>query len=88
LVQLSERNHQPLCGPAADGEWLAALFGEAGAEIRSTAAIALIRRGLRGALVLGSRDPQRFRPDMGTVYLARLGDLLMAGVARHLTVSP
>jgi uncharacterized protein YigA (DUF484 family) len=63
------------------------LFGAAADAIRSTAVIGLNRRGLRGVLVLGSRDPQRFRPDMGTVYLARLGDLLMAGVARHLTTA-
>ena len=85
LARLSERNNQPLCGPAPDDALLADLYGAPGGEIHSTAVIALIRHGLHGVLVLGSRDPQRFRSDMGTVYLARLGDLLMAGIARHLT---
>ena len=42
------------------------------------------RHALRGVLALGSRDAQRFRADMGTVYLARLGELLMAAIVRHL----
>jgi uncharacterized protein YigA (DUF484 family) len=87
LTRLAERNHQPLCGPAPEAAILAALFGAHAADIRSTAVVALLRRGLRGALVLGSRDPQRFRADMGTLYLARLGELLMAGIARYLTVA-
>jgi hypothetical protein len=86
-TRLAERNGQPQCGPAPEAGILDALFGAAADAIRSTAVIGLNRRGLRGVLVLGSRDPQRFRPDMGTVYLARLGDLLMAGVARHLTTA-
>jgi uncharacterized protein YigA (DUF484 family) len=84
LIRLGERNGQPVCGPAQDAEALEKLFGAQAPEIRSRAVIALTRRGLRGALVLGSHDPQRFRPEMGTLYLTRLGDLLMAGIARHL----
>jgi len=87
LIRLGERNGQPVCGPAQDGETLEPLFGTQAAEIRSLAVIALTRRGLRGALVLGSHDAQRFRPEMGTLYLTRLGDLLMAGVARHLVAA-
>ena len=87
LVRLAERNHQPVCGAAQEPALLAELFGEPGAGIRSTAVVALTRRGLRGALVLGSTDPNRFRADMGTLYLARLGDLLIAAIARQLTVA-
>lgn len=87
LIRLGERNGQPVCGPVQDGEALETLFGAQAAEIRSLAVIALTRRGLRGALVLGSHDPQRFRPEMGTLYLTRLGDLLMAGIARHLVAA-
>jgi uncharacterized protein YigA (DUF484 family) len=87
LVRLGERNGQPVCGPVQDPEVLEKLFGTQASQIRSLAVIALTRRGLRGALVLASHDPQRFRAEMGTLYLTRLGDLLMAGVARHLVIA-
>jgi uncharacterized protein len=87
LTGLAARNGQPLCGTAHEDATLEALFGAQAANIRSTAVIGLTRHALRGVLVLASRDPQRFRADMGTVYLVRLGELLMAGVARHLVVA-
>jgi uncharacterized protein len=87
LTGLAARNGQPLCGAEQSAETLTTLFGDQAANIRSTAVIGLTRHALRGALVLASRDPQRFRPDMGSVYLVRLGELLMAGVARRLVVA-
>ena len=33
-----------------------------------------------GLLALGSEDPKRFYPDMGTLYLRRIGELCAAGV--------
>ena len=35
-----------------------------------------------GVLVLGSPDATRFRPDMGTLYLMHLGELLSAALQR------
>ena len=87
LTSLAARNGQPLCGAVHAADTLEALFGAQAANICSTAVIGLTRHALRGVLVLASRDPQRFRADMGTVYLVRLGELLMAGVARHLVVA-
>ena len=87
LTSLAARNGQPLCGAVHAADTLEALFGPQASNIRSTAVIGLTRHALRGVLVLASRDPQRFRADMGTVYLVRLGELLMAGVARHLVVA-
>jgi len=88
LMRLVERNGQPLCGAALPDAALEPLFGAQAAGIHSTAVIELGRRGLRGVLVLGSHDPQRFRSDMGTVYLARVGDLLRSALARHLVTAP
>lgn len=88
LTRLAERNGQPLCGASLPETAIDALFNVQAAVIRSTAVIELTCRGLRGVLVLGSQDPQRFRPDMGTVYLARFGDLLMCALARHLVTAP
>jgi uncharacterized protein YigA (DUF484 family) len=87
LASLESRNGQPLCGTTNDFATLEKLFGKAAAGINSTAVIGLTRHALRGVLVLASGDPQRFRADMGTVYLVRLGELLMAGVARHLVTA-
>jgi uncharacterized protein YigA (DUF484 family) len=87
LTSLAARNGQPLCGAMQAVDTLEALFGAQAGNIRSTAVVGLTLHALRGVLVLASRDPQRFRADMGTVYLVRLGELLMAGVARHLVVA-
>lgn len=87
LICLSEHNNLPLCGPVPDGVSVTELFGEAGGEIHSTAVMALTRRGLHGTLVLGSRELQRFRSDMGTVYLVRIAELLMAALTRHLVTA-
>ena len=35
-----------------------------------------------GLLTLGSPDPQRFRSDMGTAYLGRIGQLAGAALSR------
>lgn len=86
-TRLGGRGGQPVCGPLADAALFGALFGAGAGEIASTALVPLGRRGLNGVLVLGSRERDRFRPDMGTVYLQRLGDLLLCGVARYLVAA-
>jgi len=60
------------------------LFGEAGAHLRSFSYMPLRDTETFGLLALASEDPQRFYPEMGTLYLKRLGDLVSAAVARHL----
>ena len=78
----------PLCGPAEHPEALS-WFGEAAGQVRSVALMPLresLGAGVPGAciglLARGSEDPTRFYPDMGTVYLERLGELASAGLAR------
>lgn len=75
---------RPICGGKYDDKMMAYLFRTAAREIKSTAMIALGGEVPRGVLCLGSRDPLRFHPDMGTVYLVRLGELLMRGMAKYL----
>jgi uncharacterized protein YigA (DUF484 family) len=41
-----------------------------------------------GLLVLASADVERFYPDMGTLYLQRLSELVSAAILRVLPVSP
>lgn len=62
----------------------AGLFGEASAHLRSFSYLPLRDGETFGLLALASEDPHRFYPEMGTLYLKRLGDLIGAAIARHL----
>ncbi|HXF67364.1 MAG TPA: DUF484 family protein [Burkholderiales bacterium] len=62
----------------------AALFGEASAHLRSFSYVPLRDHETFGLLALASEDPQRFYPEMGTLYLERLGELIGTAIARHL----
>jgi hypothetical protein len=73
----------PSCGTHAAID-VAGLFGEAAAHLRSFACIPLRDGETMGLLALASEDAQRFYPEMGTLYLKRLGDLVSAAVARNL----
>jgi len=74
----------PYCGPAADQE-TADWFGERGGHVRSLAQVPL-RRGDEtfGVLVLASEEAHRFYPEMGTLYLERIGDMAAAALGRVL----
>jgi uncharacterized protein YigA (DUF484 family) len=61
----------------------AAWFGEEAARLRSFAYVPLPAGRALGMLVLASEDPQRFYPEMGTMYLKRLGDVAAAAVQRY-----
>ena len=62
----------------------AGLFGEASMHLRSFSYVPLRDSETFGLLALASEDAQRFYPEMGTLYLKRLGDLVSAAIARHL----
>ena len=69
----------PLCGAAAPQT--EGLFGESAELLKSFSFIPL-RAGdaTTGLLALASEDPQRFYPEMGTVYLKRIGEMIAAAV--------
>lgn len=73
----------PRCGSQAVHE-IPQWFGETGERLRSFAYIPLRSDQAFGLLVLASEDPQRFYPDMGTLYLRRIADLLGAALLRYL----
>jgi len=84
----AERRHAgamggPQCGAAAGNPFLP-WFGEAAEHIRSIALVPLGQTAVFGVLALGSEDPQRFFPEMGTLYLRRIGELCAAGVTARL----
>ena len=61
-------------------------FGEAAPHLRSFALVALKHDDLLfGVIALASEDPKRFYPEMGTLYLARIGELLSHALWRFVT---
>ena len=71
----------PYCGPSAGLEALSWL----GSGVRSLALIPL-RQGSEtvGLLTLGSEEAQRFYPEMGTLFLTRIGEVVSAALLRTL----
>jgi uncharacterized protein YigA (DUF484 family) len=55
-------------------------FTQVQAPLESFAYIKLAGDRLRGLLVLASEDAERFYPEMGTLYLQRLGDITSAAI--------
>ena len=61
-------------------------FGEAAPHLKSYAMAALRRDGTTfGVIALASEDPKRFYPEMGTLYLARIGELVSHALWRFVT---
>jgi uncharacterized protein YigA (DUF484 family) len=60
-------------------------FGEAAPHLRSFSYVPLRDGEAFGLLALASEDPQRFYPDMGTHYLKRIGELIVAALLCRLT---
>lgn len=73
----------PHCGPLAMAD-TAAFFGEAAPLLKSYAYVALRGKDTFGLLALASEDAQRFYPEMGTLYLTRIGEVIAACLLRHL----
>ena len=79
---------EPYCGPDINSE-ASVWFGEGASQVRSVAYVPLretvpgaVPGACIGMLALGSEDPRRFFPEMGTLYLARLGELAASGLTR------
>lgn len=59
-------------------------FGEAAPHLRSFAYVTLKNDETIGLLAMASEDAQRFYPEMGTLYLKRLGEVAAATLLRYL----
>jgi uncharacterized protein YigA (DUF484 family) len=77
LAELLQR-HEPVSGRLSPDK-LARLFGDEAAAIRSAAVVPL---GDTGILAIGSRDPDRFQPGMGTLFLKMIATTVTAALAR------
>jgi len=72
----------PYCGPSSGLEALSWLSS----GVRSLALVPLHRENETiGLLALGSEEQHRFYPEMGTLFLSRLGSIVAAALRRTLT---
>ena len=72
------REGEPLCG-RLQAEKNAVLYGPRQDEVQSSALLPLSGVAL---VAVGSRDPNRFFPGMGTLFLRMMGEALAAGLQR------
>ena len=85
MRQFVEQMSAPYCGQHAVYE-SQAWFGEAAPHVKSFALVALRGDGVPfGVVALASEDPKRFYPEMGTLYLARIGELVSHALWRFMT---
>ncbi len=77
------RRGKPICGALSTTQ-SEALFGTVRQPLTSAALIPLGLHGVHGALVLASHNAQRFVPEVGTLFLEFMGELVTAALRRHL----
>jgi uncharacterized protein len=73
----------PQCGPASGNPFLP-WFADAQRHVRSVALVPLGQTRAFGLLAFGAEDPQRFYPEMGTLFLRRIGELIAGALAARL----
>jgi len=78
------RTYRPLCG-RLKSEQLDYLFGARAVSIKSAVLIPLGRHSDLGMLAIGSTDPNRYHPGMGTVFLKQMGALISTVLRCHLS---
>jgi uncharacterized protein YigA (DUF484 family) len=69
---------EPACGRLAQQK-LDRLFGTEATKVQSAA---LLRIGNQGMLAIGSEDPNRFHPGIGTIFLKLIAQALDAAISR------
>lgn len=85
MREFVEKMAAPYCGNHAVYE-SQAWFGEAAAHLKSFSLVPLRRDDATfGVVALASEDPRRFYPEMGTLHLARIGDLVSHALWRFVT---
>lgn len=78
----TESLQEPYCGhkPGLD---LESWFNQPG-DLKSFALVALKGEKTFGLLAMASEDEKRFYPEMGTLYLKRIGELVSAALLRYI----
>ncbi|MCB1875265.1 MAG: DUF484 family protein [Chromatiales bacterium] len=72
----------PMCGRLR-AEQLDALFGSQANQVASAAVVPIESLDFSGVLGIGSRDPHRYQPGMGTLFLVQLGELLDRALRKY-----
>ena len=75
--------HRPYCGTVS-GQGSLEWFGDAATRLRSMTQVPLRESGgvCFGLLVMASEEPHRFYPELGTLYLERIGEMASAALLR------
>lgn len=73
-----EKDHT-ICG-RLNREKLEFLFGSKARWVQSTALVPLGKKGADGMMAIGSSDPARFYPGMGTLFLDLLADVISSSL--------
>jgi hypothetical protein len=74
-----EKN-RTVCGRLSESK-LGFLFEHRGPYVQSTALVPLGEKGEHGMMAIGSSDPARFYPGMGTLFLDLLADVISSSLA-------
>ena len=84
VIVFADQHSKPICVHEAVFDTLS-WFGESAEHLRSFAYLPL-RNGTHsiGMMILGSEEAQRFYPEMGTVFLQRIAELVSSAVHPHL----
>jgi uncharacterized protein YigA (DUF484 family) len=71
------------CGALREHQ-LTFLYGaDQGAQVGSSAVVALTHQGLHGVLAIGSRDPQYYKSSVGTLFLSYIAEVLGRVLPRY-----
>ncbi|BCL76367.1 hypothetical protein JHS3_21030 [Jeongeupia sp. HS-3] len=82
VTRLAEQLVSPYCGPYLADD-VRAWFGDNAGSLTSFGLFALRAHGRPiGVMALASTDADRFYPEMGTLYLSRLAELVAAAITR------
>lgn len=81
------RSPRPICGPLTERQ-VGQLFPDEPGLLKSAAIMPLGKPVMLGMLVVASREPKRFRPDIGTFFLELIADLVAAAALVHLGQGP
>jgi len=82
FAHLFEKN-KPVCGRITTNQ-STFVFGDHHKSIQSSVLIPLQNTKNLGIIALGSKDESRFHPDMGTLFLSYLGELVTATLTKHI----
>jgi uncharacterized protein YigA (DUF484 family) len=78
---------RPQCGRLSEAQ-LRLVFPDGALEIGSAALVPLRGADWKGVLAVGSQNPERFYPTMGTIFLSRMGELISHALQAHLRPLP